>query len=500
MAGSLNHPNIVTVYDFFEEDGTPYIAMEYLERGSLRPLVGSLSVAQTAGVLEGVLAGLAYAAENGIVHRDLKPENLLVTRQGGVKIADLGIAKAYNQVSLGLTATGLAIGTPAYMAPEQAMAREVTPATDLYATGVIAYEMLLGRVPFADTTTPLAILMQHVNQPIPPPRSLRPELDPRLGAWLERMLAKAPEERPADAQSAWHELEEIVVDLLGWRWRQDAKLVDWREVPALPRHAPPEPVEPEPDRAETAQPSLAGIVQAEPGETGGPDSAPTPGPEPSELAAPLAPVDPADLTTLRPSFQPTAPPASRPAKRTRRGILVPAIAGFVVLAIVGVVIAVLAGGGGGTKSAAVKHARPTGPFPSTEPERALVASIPTGLAGRCQRDGAAPLWLLAAAVCSPSYDGADSVIYWKFATRAAMYHSYYGFDAVVQGSGGLCPAPGGAPSEEKTPTGRLACRHAQFTTDIVWTNDAKRILGAVYGYGETPLSALHTWWSSNARV
>src|ERR671932_647850 len=127
VAGSLSHPNIVTVHDYFEHDGTPYIAMEYVERGSLRPYVGHLSFAQIGGVLEGLLAGLAHAESHGIVHRDLKPENLMVTADGRVKIADFGIAKATTKMQTGafLTAAGMTIGTPRYMAPEQARAERV---------------------------------------------------------------------------------------------------------------------------------------------------------------------------------------------------------------------------------------------------------------------------------------------------------------------------------------------------------------------------------------
>src|SRR3954449_10132952 len=111
LAGSLVHPNVITVFDFFEHDGAPYIAMEYVERGSLRPYVGHLGLAQIGGVLEGVLAGLGAAGERGIVHRDLKPENLMVTSDGRVKIADFGIAKATQgaETSGLLTATGAAI-------------------------------------------------------------------------------------------------------------------------------------------------------------------------------------------------------------------------------------------------------------------------------------------------------------------------------------------------------------------------------------------------------
>ena len=112
VAGSLSHPNIVTVHDYFEHAGTPYIAMEYVERGSLRPYVPQLTLAQVGGVLEGLLAGLAHAEQHGIVHRDLKPENLMVTADGRVKIADFGIAKATNQLQTGafLTATGTTVG------------------------------------------------------------------------------------------------------------------------------------------------------------------------------------------------------------------------------------------------------------------------------------------------------------------------------------------------------------------------------------------------------
>src|SRR5436305_6944328 len=150
VAGSLSHPTIVTVHDYFEHDGTPYIAMEYVERGSLRARVGHMSLAQIGGVMEGLLAGLAHGESHGIVHRDLKPENLMVTADGRVKIADFGIAKATQTAATGafLTATGTTVGTPTYMAPEQAMGQEVGIWSDLYSVGVMAWEQIVGRVPF----------------------------------------------------------------------------------------------------------------------------------------------------------------------------------------------------------------------------------------------------------------------------------------------------------------------------------------------------------------
>ena len=112
--------------------------MEYVDRGSLRPYVGRMTLAQIGGVLDGLLAGLAEAEQHAIVHRDLKPENLMVTSTGTVKIADFGIAKATQAADTGafVTATGTTVGTPPYMAPEQAMAKDVGPWTDLYSVGL----------------------------------------------------------------------------------------------------------------------------------------------------------------------------------------------------------------------------------------------------------------------------------------------------------------------------------------------------------------------------
>src|SRR4051812_3186215 len=226
VAGSLSHPNIVTVYDFFEHEAVPYIAMEYVHGGSLRPLVGALSLAQIAGVMEGVLAGLAHAERRGVVHRDLKPENLLIADEGRIEIADFGIAKAINQTTLGesLTATGMTVGTPNYMAPEQAMGQRLGPWTDLYSLGIVAYELLTGAVPFSDRDTPLAVLLRHIQEAVPDPRALRPELDPELVAWVLALLEKPAERGPSGANAAWEALEPVVLRLAGPLWRREAGL------------------------------------------------------------------------------------------------------------------------------------------------------------------------------------------------------------------------------------------------------------------------------------
>ncbi len=320
VAGALNHPSVVCVIEYFEHEGVPFIAMEYLERGSLRPLVGQLTLAQVAGVLDSVLGGLAEAAAQGIVHRDLKPENVLVTADGHAKVADFGIAKAIGQVCMTdfRTATGQIVGTPAYMAPEQISGGEITPQVDLYATGLVAYELLAGRHPFHGTDAPMALLMHHVNDEPPPLASVRPDLPPGVVAWVHAMLAKDPAARPAGAAAAWDRLEGVVSDALGPRWRRDATITEPAVDPAARGRA----------RAPSERSGIYSVVLP-PAARAGPAAG---------AAAPAAPVqsEPARAhprctpTPCRPSPLPV-PPAPR--RRPRRRTLVLALAGALLVAI-----------------------------------------------------------------------------------------------------------------------------------------------------------------------
>jgi predicted Ser/Thr protein kinase len=287
LAGSLSHPNIVTVYDYFEENRVPYIAMEFVELGSLRPHVGALTPAQIGGVLEDVLAGLAYAEKSGIVHRDLKPENFLISAEGRVKIADFGIAKATNTVrtTAFLTTAGTTMGTPNYMAPEQAMAKEIGPWTDLYSLGVVAYELFVGRPPFGDTDEPMAVLMRQVNEPIRSVREARPDVDPRIAGWIASLVAKDPLQRPQTAADAWDELERALDAALGTGWRRGAGLVERHDRPAR-------------------TPATVAIL---------PDLQPTVPPRGGAVAAPPPPLPP-------------APPAEARGGRRRRPVLLTAVA------------------------------------------------------------------------------------------------------------------------------------------------------------------------------
>src|SRR5882724_7519470 len=236
LAGSLSHPNIVTVYDYFDYGGTPYIAMEYLDHGTLRPYIGRMSLAGIGGVLEGVLAGLAVAEQRNIVHRDLKPENLLITADGRIKISDFGIAKATNELrtNAALTSTGVAVGTPNYMAPEQATAQGVGPWTDLYSVGIMAFEFFVGRPPFGDTDNALGVLLRQVNETIPAVNEVDGGIDPRISDWIARMVAKEPADRPESAAAAWDEIEDVFLALLGPRWRRHATLAPLSNVAAMP--------------------------------------------------------------------------------------------------------------------------------------------------------------------------------------------------------------------------------------------------------------------------
>jgi serine/threonine protein kinase len=239
---SLNHSNIVTVYEYLEHGGIPYIAMELLRRGSLRPLVGLLSLPQIIGVLDGILAGLAHADERRIVHRDLKPENVMRSDDGGVKIADFGIAKAYDEIATAnLTPAGEFVGAPAYVSPEQVLGAAATAASDLYAVGVIAFELFTAAVPFAGGTAS-ALLIRKVNEHPPLLRSRRPDLDRGLADWVDHLLEREPGKRPSNPQKVRESLEDVAERLLGPHWRRDAALPagvparDPMEAPTAPPH------------------------------------------------------------------------------------------------------------------------------------------------------------------------------------------------------------------------------------------------------------------------
>jgi predicted Ser/Thr protein kinase len=198
---AVRHPHVVQVFEFGEHDGRPYFAMEYLDGGSLAGLLrsrGKLSPAEAATLVEQCARGVQAAHDLGIVHRDLKPGNVLLDAAGEPKVTDFGLAKRGGKSDL--TCTGAVMGTPAYMAPEQAKGegKFVGPGADVYALGVILYECLAGRTPFrADET--VALLMQVATDEAPPVRRFAPEVPRDLDLICQKCLAKGPHERYATA-------------------------------------------------------------------------------------------------------------------------------------------------------------------------------------------------------------------------------------------------------------------------------------------------------------
>lgn len=223
-AAQLSHPNIVPIYLVDERDGLSYFVMQLVSGESL---AGRLlreprpSIAVVRRVLREVSDALAHAHGHGVIHRDIKPDNILLDAESGrALVTDFGIARAIEEGSR-LTLTGIAVGTPAYMSPEQALGeREVDARSDLYSLGVVAYQMLAGEPPFRATNTP-AMLMKHISDTPAPLQSLRPDAPPALLAAVDRALAKKPEDR-------WPDLRQF----------RDAMLSD--ELPAL-RLVQPEP-------------------------------------------------------------------------------------------------------------------------------------------------------------------------------------------------------------------------------------------------------------------
>jgi bifunctional DNase/RNase len=209
-ASSLQHPNIAQVYDFGQTDGTYYIVMELVDGTDLRRYLRSrdvLDVDRALIIAHDVALGLGAAHRRGMVHRDVKPQNVLVGRDGSIKLTNFGIASFSKDINAEqLTTPGMTLGTVQYYAPEQAQGEMVTPAADVYALGIVMYEMLTGRTPFDGDTT-VAVAMQHIHDTPVPPSQLNSNIPPALEEIILRCLEKAPEMRFRDGSSLARALE-----------------------------------------------------------------------------------------------------------------------------------------------------------------------------------------------------------------------------------------------------------------------------------------------------
>lgn len=196
----LQHPNIVQIREFLVVQDRFYIVMEYIQGETLaqrlRELGRPMTMGETGEIFRQTLAGLGYAHSQGVIHRDIKPSNIMITREGVAKLTDFGIARGTDTAKL--TRTGTALGTAAYMSPEQIQGTKLDQRTDIYSLGVMLYEMLAGRVPFGrprDSDSDFPILTAHTTQPPPPPRQFVPSIPVEVEAIILKALAKKPEDR-----------------------------------------------------------------------------------------------------------------------------------------------------------------------------------------------------------------------------------------------------------------------------------------------------------------
>jgi eukaryotic-like serine/threonine-protein kinase len=201
-AARLNHPSVVAVFDQGDDDGTVYLVMEYVEGQTLRALLNTkapLPPQSALAMLEQILIAVSAAHDAGLVHRDLKPENVLIGGSGSVKVADFGLARAVSATTAATATGGVLVGTVSYLAPELVLHQGADARSDVYACGVMLYEMLTGRKPH-EGESPIQVAYKHVHDDVPPPSELVPDLPPYLDALVARTTARDRDLRPADAK------------------------------------------------------------------------------------------------------------------------------------------------------------------------------------------------------------------------------------------------------------------------------------------------------------
>jgi len=197
LIARLEHPHLLPVYDYDGSHEPPYIVMRYLEGGTLKDVLdrGKLPLTDVSYLMRQIAAALDYAHRQGVIHRDIKPSNIMIDQDGNAFLMDFGIARLAASSSEGLTQTGFAVGTPGYMAPEQGMGLDnIDRRADIYSLGVMVYQMLTGEMPYK-AETPLAIVMKHINDPVPSARLLNDNIPEGLDIAISRAMAKKPEDR-----------------------------------------------------------------------------------------------------------------------------------------------------------------------------------------------------------------------------------------------------------------------------------------------------------------
>ncbi len=194
VVAKLEHRNIIPIYDYGSHDNITYLAMRYLQAGTVKDILahGALPLNDVAKLLSDISSALDYAHSQGIIHRDVKPSNVLVDKQGNAYLTDFGIAKVLEGTA---DFTGSSVlGTPTYMAPEQTLGKPATAQSDIYSLGVMLYEMVVGKPPF-EADTPMAIALMHVHEPLPLPRKIKEEIPEAVELVILKALAKDPKDR-----------------------------------------------------------------------------------------------------------------------------------------------------------------------------------------------------------------------------------------------------------------------------------------------------------------
>lgn len=198
----LSHPNIVKVSDYGSYEGVPFLVMEYMPNGTLKQYLGKpMPIQQAAGLLLPLAEALAYTHAKGIIHRDVKPTNILLSETGSPMLSDFGVAKMMDSTQTqGLTATGASIGTPEYMAPEQAIGKQIDQRVDIYSLGVILYELVTGRRPYS-ADTPMELIIKQSRDPLPPPSTIVKNLPQNAEKVIQKALEKEPNDRFTDMKA-----------------------------------------------------------------------------------------------------------------------------------------------------------------------------------------------------------------------------------------------------------------------------------------------------------
>lgn len=329
-AANLRHPNIITIFDVGEVDDLPYIAMEYIAGRTLQAVIdehGAMGLGYAVALLAPIAEALDYAHQQHAVHRDIKPHNIMLNADGRIVLTDFGIAQAPSAGNQRLTRSGMFMGTPEYIAPEQAAGKPVDGRSDLYSLAIVAYEIITGNVPFHGTIPEL--LVAHAYNSPPAITSLKPDLPSPLDKVFERALAKDPVDRPPSALAFVDALRTLATrnniaiperdDLKALAVAQDSSA--GKQTIAMNAVTPPIPTTPRSDPQAATDVGKVSVPQPRPAPPSKPvpQPAPRPAPERSQAAAPRP-----QPTQQRPAAQASQRPRPAPKRVVRRDVPVAA--------------------------------------------------------------------------------------------------------------------------------------------------------------------------------